>query len=328
MRGRWALACAGAVLVGVGVGSFYRFRKPATPTPARTATPALAPSSFTITGKIRPAHIIVVNPDVAGNIDEFEVNVGDQVVEGQELARVGGAALETQRTDMAAAVEKAQARVEAAEKSVSAAQGDALRARRDAQRIRAEFDRVEKNYERQKLLMAAGATPRLTYEKAERDYESGRQEWEAVDKAARATEQRVQDTMKELDGANKILADRNEELEDAEYAEGSGTVLAPADGIVVARNGQVGQPSGQLTGGLFEIGTDLYDLEVAADAKSELLHRLKPGQPALVIIPDLQGTSITGEVKEIKDGQAVVSFTSQNPAIQPGMVAQIRVQAQ
>lgn len=329
MRGTWALACAGAVLIGVGIGAVYRIRKAGpSAAPIVQTTPSGPPASFTLTGKIRPAHIIVVNPDFAGNIDEFDVDVGDEVMEGQELAHIGGAALESQRADAVAAVEKAQARAEAAEKSVSAAQAEALRARSDAQRIRAGFDRLEKVYERQKVLVAAGATPRLTYEKAEREYESGREEWEAVDKAARAAEERVRDTMKELDGAKKILTGRNEELQDAESAEGSGAVLAPADGIVVGRNGEVGQPAGQLAGGLFQIGTDLYDLEVAADASPELLRRLKPGQPALVIIPDLQGTSISADVKEIRDGQAVISFRNPNPAIRPGMVAQVRVQGQ
>lgn len=93
----------------------------------------------------------------------------------------------------------------------------------------------------------------------------------------RSAEERVRDTMKELDAANNNLANCSEQLEDAEYAEGSGAVLAPADGIVVARNGKVGQPSSPLTGGLFQIGIDLYDLEVAVNARPALLRRMTRG---------------------------------------------------
>lgn len=273
------LAGAGAVLIGICMGAFYRLRKSGPPARPLTATTSIESSAFMLSGKIRPAHIIVVNPDVAGIIDQFEVKVGDGVIEGQELAQVGEAAQKTRRAEAADALEKAHARVEAAEKSVSVAQADALRARHDAQRIH-------------------------------------------------AAEERVEDSMKQLDAANKNLADCNEALEDAEYAEGSGAVLAPADGIVVARNGKVGQPSSQLTGGLFQIGIDLYDLEVAVNAAPALLHRLKPEQAALIIIPALQGTRITGQVKEIRDRQVVVGFKSENPAIRPGMVAQVGLQSQ
>src|SRR5581483_6938026 len=113
------------------------------------------------------------------------------VYQGQELAQIGSTGLETEQADAASAVEKAQGRVESAEKAVTAAQLEASRAHADAQRVRAELDRVQRTYDRQKVLMAAGATPRLTYEKAEHDYESSQQEWEAVDKAARAADDRV-----------------------------------------------------------------------------------------------------------------------------------------
>jgi multidrug resistance efflux pump len=281
-----------------------------------------------VTGKIRAAHVVVVNSEVDGNIDLFEANVGDEVSQGQELARIGSAGFETEQADAASAVEKAQGRVESAEKAVSTAQLEASRAHADAQRVRAELDRLQKTYDRQKVLMAAGATPRLTYEKTEHDYESSREEWDAVDKAARAADDRVRDTLKELDSARKIMADRQQQSADAQSAVEAGSVTAPVDGVVVGRSGEVGQRAAELAGGLFQIGVDLFDLEVAAQTKPDLLRLLRPHQPALVIIPDLQGTSITGEVKEVHDTQAVISFKSGTPAIRPGMVAEVRLQGQ
>jgi multidrug efflux pump subunit AcrA (membrane-fusion protein) len=327
MRGKWVLVCAAAVFAGMGAGAFFRFRKPppAPASPTKAAAP-IASSSLTLTGKIRAAHVVVVNSQVDGNIDAFEANVGDEVMAGQELARIGGAGLETEQADAAAAVEKAQARVEAAEKNVATAQLEASRAHANALRARTELDRLQKTYDRQKMLVAAGATPRLTYEKAQHDFEIAQEQWEAVDKASRSAEERVRDTLKELDGAKRILMDRNDQLLSAQSAVESGVVLAPVDGVIVGRSGEVGQPAEELADGLFQIGTDLYDLEVALEAKPEVLRQMKPHQPALVIIPDLQGTSITGEVKEIKDAAAVISFKSAMPAIRPGMVAEVRLQ--
>src|SRR5690242_11957932 len=327
MKGKWALVCAAAVLAGIGTPAFLRFRNPrsATGTPARGAAPA-TPASLTLAGTIRAAHIVVVHAEVDGNIETFEAGVGDEVYAGQELARIGGGGLETEQADAAEALEKAQARVEAAEKTVAGAQLEASRARADAQRARAELDRLQKIYDRQKVLVAAGATPRLTYEKAQQDYESSQQKWEAVDQAARSAEERVRDTMKELDSAKKIATDRQEQLLAAQSAVESGAVVAPVDGLIVGRSGEVGQPAAELADGVFQIGTDLYDLEVVLEAKPDDLRRMKPHQPALVLIPDLQSTGITGEVKEIRENSAVISFKSATPSIRPGMVAEVRFQ--
>jgi uncharacterized membrane-anchored protein len=63
---------------------------------------------------------------------------------------------------------------------------------------------------------------------------------------------------------------------------------------------------------------------VAVEPKPELLKRLVPGQPALVLVLDLQSVAMEGVVREIKDKQAIVEFSSTLPAIKPGMQADVR----
>jgi len=70
---------------------------------------------------------------------------------------------------------------------------------------------------------------------------------------------------------------------------------------------------------------DLFELEAVVEPQPAVLKRLRPHQPALVIVPDLQGIGITGEVKQIQDNQAVIGFTSSMPALRPGMVAEVRL---
>ena len=67
-----------------------------------------------------------------GTIDAFEADVGDEVFEGQVLAQVGSAGLESERSEAAAAVEKAQNRVEDAQRVVTMAQLEAARTNADA----------------------------------------------------------------------------------------------------------------------------------------------------------------------------------------------------
>jgi hypothetical protein len=87
----------------------------------------------------------------------------------------------------------------------------------------------------------------------------------------------------------------------------------------------VGDPVQQFGNDLFSIATDLYDLEVAAEAKSDVVKRLRPGAPALVIIPDLQGSTFPGVVKNIDGSQVVIGFQSGTPSVRPGMSAEVRL---
>jgi len=55
------------------------------------------------------------------------------------------------------------------------------------------------------------------------------------------------------------------------------------------------------------------------------LRRLRPGQPALVLIPDLQSAGFPGQIKEIKDTEVVVEFNCGLPAVRPGMAVDVRL---
>ena len=95
--------------------------------------------------------------------------------------------------------------------------------------------------------------------------------------------------------------------------------------MVLARNGDVGLPVSQDKGDFFQIGARLSELEVVLDPDPPTLARIKPGQPALVVLPELGGDGMSGVVKALQGNQAVVAFTSSNSAVKPGMTAQVRI---
>jgi multidrug resistance efflux pump len=187
------------------------------------------------------------------------------------------------------------------------------------------MERAEATYSRQQSLVGQGATPRLVYEKAEREYDAAKTEFAVMDKAARATAERVQSALQEVASAQKILAGENQRLEESQAAFDAADLHSPVDGLLVGRNGEIGKPAQQFGDNLFQIATDLYALEVALDPQPPVLKRIRPGQPALVLIPDLQSASIPGDVKEIKGAEVLVEFNSTIPAIRPGMLADVRL---
>ena len=321
-----SLLAVGAGIAGSALS--IRHRRAAAPPPRTTGAAVIATTDVNLSGTIRPQHMTAVTSTISGNVEAVMANVGDEVYQGQVLARVGAAGLESEREAAAHAVEYAQEQVSKAEAVVSAARLEASRAGADAQRAQMTLDRAEKNYSRQKTLHAAGATPRLTYEKAEHDYESLQQEFAVMDNARRAANDNVQNSLEQVAAAKKVLGEKNRELEEAQGAFEAAEVRAPVDGLVVERKAEAGKPVQDSGGELFQLATDTFALEVAVEPPPPILKRLQPGQPALVSVPDLQAGGITGTIKAIKDTQVIVEFTSTLPAIKPGMRADVRLKVE
>jgi multidrug resistance efflux pump len=327
MRGKWVLLSVVAVLAGVAGGALsLRYRRMAPALPVRAAGAAMLPANqVTLSGAIRPQHVAGVGAQTNGLIEAFLVEVGQDVYQGQVLARIGSQGLESSREAAASGVDHAQEQVNRVEATVAGARLEQSRAEAEAQRARFAMERAETAFSRQQLLVSQGATPRLVYEKARDEYDSARTEFAVMDKAARGAAERVQSVLQEVASAQKILADENRRLEESQAAFEAADVHSPVDGVLVGRNGEVGKTAQEFGDNLFQIATDMYALEVALEPEPPVLKRLRPGQPALVVIPDLQSAGIAGDVKEIKGTQVLVEFNSTIPAIRPGMLADVRL---
>lgn len=305
-------------------------RKPA-PRPAQQAKATVEPellNEITLQGKVRPQHVVGVAASVPGFVEAFLVEPGQDVYQGQVLARIGAQGLESARETATAAVERAQEKVTQAESALSAARMEASRSEADAQRARMALERAEKVYSRQHTLFQEGATPRLTYEKAEAEFEAAQKESSIMSAAARAGKDRVQAATEEVGGARKLVDARSRDLEQAEADLAAAEVHSPVDGYVVSRKGEVGKPADDLGSEFFQIATDLYAMEVGLEPKAQDLKRMIPGMPALVLVLDVQSGAMEGRVKEIKDGKVTVEFGSANPALRPGMMADVRFRFQ
>ena len=332
MRGKWLLISLLAVAAGVAGGALSRRLHRGAPQPAAAAP--VAPGSaallvqgreITLSGAVRPQHVVAVGSQVEGNIEAFLADVGDEVFEGQVLARIGSAGLESTREQAQSDADRAQDQVARAEAAVNAARLETSRADAMAQRSRLEMERTRKLYDRQTTLHNAGATPRLVYEKAQADYAAAQTEFDAMDRAARASREATQATLDQLAAARKLAAEKTQELEGAQTAFQDAEVRAPAAGTVVGRQGEVGKPAQEAGDQMFRIATDLYALEVSVQPKPEDLPRIHPGQEALVLLLDLQGAGLQGAVREVKDGSATVEFSGAIPGIRPGMRADVRL---
>ena len=329
MHGKWLLISVAAVLAGAGGAALSLHWKGRTNPPVRKTGAALIQTAgeATLSGKLRPQHVTTVKSEVDGDIDAFLVDVGEDVFTGEVLARIGNSGLANRRDAAAAAVSAAEDQVSKAEQTVANARLEASRAEADQQRSRAALDKMRAVYERQQMLNKAGATPRLTWEKAQRDFESAQQEYDAMDKAARLSAGQLQSALNDLGAAQKAAADRNQEA--ANRRAGPHAIGANCSRRWMARwwpaTAELGGPAGA---DLFEIATDMYRPGSGPGTGPASAAAAAAGPAATVLIPDLQSAGMPGQIKEIQGNRVVVEFNCTLAAVRPGMPVEVRLKLQ
>ncbi len=313
-----------AVLLLTGLLAYVRLRQaaPSRATPGGSVPPAGDLPSLSLPARVEPAEVVQVPAPMDGTIDYMPVNVGENVYEGQVLARIRDSVLELDRDAASADLNRARTRVSAVESRSIAANMEAARAEEEAARARSEADRMLKAWQRQQFLYREGAVAKLTVEQAEQEYAAASKTLDTLENAARVMRQRANDLAKELDQAQDELNLRTREHEEVSAQVASGEVVSPADGLVVARRGQAGEQVTVEVENLFEIAVNPGKLRAVAEPPPGELARIRPGQEVLIHVAELPDP-IAAQVTEVRDGQVVVEFTSPSPALKPGMTAQM-----
>jgi len=284
-------------------------------------------TELSFSGKILPVKIIEVRAPLNGIVDKVLADVGDDVFEGQILAHLKNAKLETSAQTARDETEKLRSRVNELQSALLSTRLDASRSRADAMRAKMELEHAEKAFQHQAALMQEGATPRLVYEKAEQEYSSQKADLETIEALAAQQEDRVATLNKELTASQNLLEKKQDELEDAGRDVAAANILSPADGVITARHVQPGEQINRAQPNLFEIGANLTDLQVSIIPQNpKMVAGVHKGQAAAIEIAEAPGGgSIQGAVREVKDGQILVEFTSPAPIIRPGLTAQVKI---
>lgn len=314
-------------LLALAAAAFLLLRRRAPPAPSTqpAGSSAVLASELHLDGTIRARQIVAVPAPVEGILEQFMVEPGQEVFEGQLLGRIHNGGLEAARQAAQADLERAEARVRALESGLIAARLEASRSRAEADRVRGEFERIERNYQRHQFLFKEGAVAKLVFEKVQKEYETARQDKESVEEMARLAEERVAAMTKELDSARTVLEERREALEQARQNLAATEVHSPVDGVLLARNRQVGDPVGPHVQDLFQIAVDLSWLEVVVEPEPPALERIREGQPALVEVVEGPPSGMPGKVVAIDQGRVVIEFSNPSPSVKPGMTAHVRI---
>lgn len=330
MRGKWLLFAGVTILTAIAAGTIAVWRQNSKPVAKDPAPVAVAPPAedigpeINLSGKVQAQKIVNVAAPIDGNIENFVVDAGDSVFEGQLLARIKNARVETSVEAAAVEAARAQSRIQNTEAAIIAARLEASRARADAARAQSEFERASKAFARQKLLFSEGATPRLLYEKAQAEDASAREDLQTKEALARQADDRAAALNKDLDALKRMESEREDALEHAKAELAGEEVHSPVDGIVVSRRGQPGDEVTRSNEDLFRIATALSAMEIILEPSPAQLAHIKPGQMAVIQLAEAPD-AIEGRVSAIKSAQVTVEFISPTPLIKPGLTAQVTI---
>ena len=334
MRGKWLLAGSVAILLGVGAFFYWRTHQlgptgpikviePAGPDPV-PQTPAFIGDEVSLTGFIQASKTVTVAAPIDGTIQEVMADAGTPVFQGQVIARIKNGKLETSLESATAEVEKLKMRIANLEGGILAARLEASRAQADALRAKSEVDRAERVYNRQSLLYKEGATPRLTYEKAEKDYKQAQSDADTLNGVAKTAADRIDALNTELDGAKKLGDQKNQDLQTARGDASSGEVQAPADGLVIARKGQPGEQITKTVTDFFTIAINISVLQAVVQADAVVLPRIKEGAQAVVQAAE-SNNDLHGIVRQVNGPAVTIEFSSPSADIKPGMSARVKI---
>lgn len=311
-----------AIGLGVGFVAVKHWRKPVPVKPAPVASTIFQGPEITLTGRLQPQQTETVDAPVAGILDQWFVDVGQEVYEDQLVGRIRNA-------DLDHAVEQAQAAVDRAEVRIAQLDAQAVNARleesrtaADQIRARNELDRIEKIYLRYKNLMDAGAIARLTFEKTEAEYIAAKTETENRERSAKEAQDKAAALQQESAEAARAVTEQTAALAKAKDAVTECDLHSPADGVVLTRKVHQGDQVEESAEGLLTIATGLTKLAVSLTPDPAVLARIHAGQQAFVHVDDKESP---GAVKEIRGADVIVEFTSAEPVTKLGTAAQVRI---
>lgn len=242
--------------------------------------------SVNVSGKIYPEVEVKISPDISGEIVELNVEEGDSVKKGQQLARIYADIYATQRDQAAAAVSQQQAMEANSEAQLNA--------------LKATLDQTEKTYNRQKQLLEGKVISRAEFEQAESAYQSALANYNAAKAAIRGNSASVQSAQASLTRANKDL--------------GRTILEAPMDGVISSLSVKKGE---RVAGNSFNIGTemmrvaDMSVMEVRVDVGENDVIKVSIGDSADVEVDAYNNRKFKGVVTQIassvKSGSALTS---------------------
>ncbi len=324
---------AAAVLAVAGVSYFT---KPAAPTFSAAAVErGDIRRTISATGKVQAVTTVQVGSQVSGIVAELHADFNQRVKAGQLVAKLDPSQLQAQLTQAQASAASARARVQTAQTNVLSAKASVEAAQANLARAESVAQDAERNYELTKSLLAEGAASKRQVETAQAALaQAAAQRVQALAQVNQAKAQ-AQASESQLAQAQAEAQQANASVELAQVNLSRTSIISPIDGVVVARNVDVGQTvaASLQAPTLFLIANDLTKMQVLAEIDEADVGQLTPESRVNFTVDAYPAETFQGRIAQIRLApqtvQNVVTYTAvvnvDNPdlKLKPGMTASI-----
>jgi HlyD family secretion protein len=303
------------------------------------------------TGNPNAVVTVQVGSQVSGTVVALYADFNTKVTKGQLIARIdpapfqakvdqARASLEATRASVAnaeAVEQQAMANIQAAISSLAAAKANVVKAQ-------AAVGDAKSKVDRRVVMVAQNADSKEDLETAQTTYKSALAELDAVNAQQHASEESLKAVQAQLDVAKSLVASNEAQVQqytaalqaanlDLEHTK----IIAPVDGVVVARNVDVGQTVAASLAAptLFQIAQDLTKMQVDTNVSEADVGRVQVNQPATFTVDAYPGRVFKGVVTSIRKApinvanvityDAVTGVSNEDLALFPGMTANVKI---
>ena len=308
-------------------------------------------STITTTGSCNAVVTVQVGSQVSGNILALYADYNTRVKQGQLVARIDPAIFQARVDQLKAALANTQAAVVTARATVKKTESDIANAEANTAAQKANVVRAQsavddaklKNARRVELVKQGiiaeedADTALATYDQAVANLDATNAAVVAAQSAVEAAKAQREVTETQFAGAQTQVEAANASLEQAQLDLAHTEIHAPVDGIVVARNMDVGQTvaASFQAPTIFLIAQDLTKMQVDTNVDESDMGPIRVAQRADFTVDAYPGANFPGVVSQIRQSpikvQNVVTYDVvvevANPDLKlfPGMTANVKI---
>ncbi len=291
--------------------------------------------TISATGKLQAVTTVQVGSQVSGRIAELHADFNSRVKKGQVIARLDPALFQAQLEQARGNVANAEARVQTAETAVGDAQAAVNSAQANRQKMQAARDDAKRAFDRYNELVSTGAVSAREVESAQAALQQAEAQLQQAAAQAAQAQAQVRSSRSQVNEARAQVQQTRAAVDLASANLGYSIIRAPIDGVVIARNVDVGQTvaASLQAPTLFLIANDLTQMQVLADIDEADVGQLGRDSKVSFNVDAYPQDVFQARVSQIRLNpqtvQNVVTYTAvidvQNPELKlkPGMTASV-----
>jgi HlyD family secretion protein len=289
------------------------------------------------TGTINPVNTVPVGSVVSGNVVNINADFNSKVKKGDILAEIDPVPFQTQLAQAQADYQNSVANVANLEAQIQTATANVSTMKANIAKAHATTIDMETQLRRTKALAEEGVLSAQQKDDAQANYDTAVASEHATEAQEKQAEAQLAATVAQRDQAKAQVLMKKAATDSARLQLSYCTIRAPADGTVINRTVNVGQPvaASLQAPNLFSIGEDLTHMLVYTNTDEADVGRIQVGAQATFRVDTFPRETFYGKVAQVRMNattiqnvvtyNTTIAFDNLDLRLFPGMTAYVSI---